>query len=46
MDPLKRVIEALLFSSERPLSAAECVKYLKAAPDNAPAMRAESCVVR
>jgi len=36
MDPLKRVIEALLFSSERPLSAAECVKYLKAAPESAP----------
>lgn len=36
MDPLKRVIEALLFSSERPLSAAECVKYLKGATDSAP----------
>ena len=36
MDPLKRVIEALLFSSERPLSAAECVKYLKGATEGAP----------
>ena len=36
MDPLKRVIEALLFSSERPLSAAECVKYLKGAVESAP----------
>jgi chromosome segregation and condensation protein ScpB len=36
MDPLKRVIEALLFSSERPLSAEECVKYLKTAPESAP----------
>ncbi|MFM8232301.1 MAG: SMC-Scp complex subunit ScpB, partial [Chthoniobacterales bacterium] len=36
MDPLKRVIEALLFSSERPLSAAECVKYLKGATESAP----------
>ncbi|MFM8457467.1 MAG: SMC-Scp complex subunit ScpB [Chthoniobacterales bacterium] len=36
MDPLKHVIEALLFSSERPLSAAECVKYLKGATESAP----------
>ena len=36
MDSLKRVIEALLFSSERPLSAAECVKYLKGAVEAAP----------
>lgn len=36
MSPLQRVIEALLFSSERPLSAGECVKYLKAAPESAP----------
>lgn len=36
MDPLKRVIEALLFSSERPLSAIECVKYLKAATESTP----------
>lgn len=36
MDPLKRVVEALLFSSERPLSAAECVKYLKGATESAP----------
>lgn len=36
MESLKRVIEALLFSSERPLSAAECLKYLKSAPEGAP----------
>jgi segregation and condensation protein B len=36
MTPLKRAIEALLFSSERPLSAAECVKYLKGATESAP----------
>lgn len=36
MDLLKRVIEALLFSSERPLSATECVKYLRGAAENAP----------
>ena len=36
MDSLKRVIEALLFSSERPLSASECVKYLKGAVEAAP----------
>ncbi|MEY4299414.1 MAG: SMC-Scp complex subunit ScpB [Verrucomicrobiota bacterium] len=36
MNPLHRVIEALLFSSERPLSAAECTKYLKGAVESAP----------
>lgn len=36
MEPLKRVIEALLFSSESPLSPAECVKYLRGAVEGAP----------
>jgi len=36
MNPLHRVIEALLFSSERPLSAVECMKYLKGAVEGAP----------
>jgi len=36
MNPLHRVIEALLFSSERPLSPAECMKYLRGAVEAAP----------
>jgi len=36
MSPLARVIEALLFASDKPLTAAECVKYLKGAVDAAP----------
>jgi len=36
MNPLHRVIEALLFSSERPLSTAECMKYLRGAVEGAP----------
>jgi len=36
MSPLARVLEALLFASDKPLSAAECVKHLKGALDAAP----------
>ena len=36
MSPLARVIEALLFASDKPLSAAECVKHLKGAVEAAP----------
>jgi len=36
MEPLKRVIEALLFSSESPLSPVECVKYLRGAVEGVP----------
>ena len=36
MSPLARVIEALLFASDKPMSAAECVKYLKGAVESVP----------
>lgn len=36
MSPLARVLEALLFASDKPLSAAECVKHLKGAVESAP----------
>jgi len=36
MSPLDRVLEALLFASDKPLSAAECVKYLKGTVEAAP----------
>jgi segregation and condensation protein B len=36
MSPLHRVLEAVLFASDKPLSAAECVKHLKGAVDAAP----------
>ena len=36
MSPLSRVLEALLFASDKPLSAAECVKHLKGAVEGAP----------
>ena len=36
MSPLHRVLEALLFASDKPISAAECVKHLKGAVDAAP----------
>lgn len=36
MSPLHRVLEALLFASDKPISAAECVKYLKGAVESAP----------
>jgi segregation and condensation protein B len=36
MSPLARVLEALLFASDKPLSAAECVKHLKGAVEAAP----------
>lgn len=36
MTPLARVLEALLFASDKPLSTAECVKYLRAAVETAP----------
>ena len=36
MSPLARVLEALLFASDKPLSAAECVKHLKGAVEVAP----------
>ena len=36
MSPLTRVLEALLFASDKPLSAGECLKYLKGAAESAP----------
>lgn len=36
MSPLHRVLEALLFASDKPISAAECVKHLKGAVEAAP----------
>ena len=36
MSPLHRVLEALLFASDKPISAAECDKYLKGAVESAP----------
>jgi segregation and condensation protein B len=36
MSPLVRVLEALLFASDKPLSAGECVKHLKGAVEAAP----------
>ena len=36
MTPLFRVLEALLFASDKPMSPAECVKHLKGAADAAP----------
>ena len=36
MSPLHRVLEAFLFASDKPLSAAECVKHLKGAVEAAP----------
>lgn len=36
MSPLARVLESLLFASDKPLSAAECVKHLKGAVEAAP----------
>lgn len=36
MSPLARVLEALLFASDKPLSAAECVKHLRGAAEAAP----------
>lgn len=36
MNHLTRVLEALLFASDKPLSASECVKYLKGAVESAP----------
>jgi segregation and condensation protein B len=36
MSPLARVLEALLFASDKPISAAECVKHLKGAVEAAP----------
>lgn len=36
MSPLARVLEALLFASDKPVSAAECVKHLKGAVESAP----------
>jgi len=36
MSPLTRVLEALLFASDKPISAAECVKHLKGAVEAAP----------
>lgn len=36
MSPLTRVLEALLFASDKPLSAFECVKYLRGAAESAP----------
>ena len=36
MSPLQRVLEALLFASDKPISAAECVKHLKGAVESAP----------
>jgi len=36
MNPLHRVLEALLFASDKPISAAECVKHLKGAVEAAP----------
>jgi len=36
MSPLSRVLEALLFASDKPISAAECVKHLKGAVEAAP----------
>lgn len=36
MSPLQRILEALLFASDKPISAAECVKYLKGAVESAP----------
>ena len=36
MNPLARILEALLFASDKPISAAECVKHLKGAVEAAP----------
>jgi segregation and condensation protein B len=36
MSPLARILEALLFASDKPLSAAECVKHFKGAADASP----------
>lgn len=36
MSPLARVLEALLFASDKPISAAECVKHLRGAVEAAP----------
>jgi len=36
MSPLQRVLGALLFASDKPISAAECVKYLKGAVEAVP----------
>lgn len=36
MNQLDRALEALLFASDKPISAAECVKYLKGAVEAAP----------
>jgi segregation and condensation protein B len=36
MSPLHRVLEALLFASDKPISAAECVKHFKGAAEAAP----------
>ncbi|MBU3664714.1 MAG: SMC-Scp complex subunit ScpB [Chthoniobacterales bacterium] len=36
MNHLTRVLEAMLFASDKPLSASECVKYLKGAVESAP----------
>ena len=36
MSPLARVLEALLFASDKPLSAAECAKHLRGAVEAAP----------
>lgn len=36
MNSLTRILEALLFASDKPISAAECVKYLKGAVEAAP----------
>jgi segregation and condensation protein B len=35
MSPLSRVLEALLFASDKPLSAAECAKHLRGAAESA-----------
>ena len=47
MTPLSRVLEALLFASDKPMSPAECVKHLKgameAAPENADAVALAKC---
>ena len=36
MSPLARVLESLLFASDKPLSGAECLKHLKGAVEAAP----------
>lgn len=36
MNPLARILEALLFASDKPISASECVKHLKGAVEAAP----------